>query len=100
MPADRGTGTETGTFVVTDLTPGDPPASGPPPLEPDDAAPTGPERHRPRRRLRSLGSYAVLTVFAIIVLFPIYVTIVNSLLPPDQLVRQPPPLFTTHPHSS
>ena len=31
------------------------------------------------------------------VLFPIYVTIVNSLLTPDQLVHQPPPLFPTNP---
>ena len=31
------------------------------------------------------------------VLFPIYVTIVNSLLAPDQLVHQPPPLFPTDP---
>ena len=30
-------------------------------------------------------------------LFPIYVTIVNSLLAPDQLVHQPPPLFPTNP---
>ena len=34
---------------------------------------------------------------AIIILFPIYVTIVNSLLPTDQLVHQPPPLFPTNP---
>ena len=37
------------------------------------------------------------TAGAVIVLFPIYVTIVNSLLPPDQLVHQPPPLFPTDP---
>ena len=30
-------------------------------------------------------------------LFPIYMTIVNSLLVPDQLVQQPPPLFPTNP---
>jgi sn-glycerol 3-phosphate transport system permease protein len=34
------------------------------------------------------------------VLFPIYVTIVNSLLVPDQLVQQPPPLFPTDPQWS
>ncbi len=60
---------------------------------PADAAPA----KRPRRRLRTIGSYAMLTVFAILVLFPIYVTIVNSLLVPDQLVQQPPPLFPTDP---
>jgi sn-glycerol 3-phosphate transport system permease protein len=53
--------------------------------------------HRPRRRLRTVGSYVLLTAGAIIVLFPIYVTIVNSLLIPDQLVERPPPLFPTHP---
>src|ERR1039458_9304482 len=52
---------------------------------------------RARRRLRTIGSYALLTVFAILVLFPIYVTVVNSLLVPDQLVQQPPPLFPTDP---
>ena len=39
----------------------------------------------------------MLTAAAIIVLFPIYITIVNSLLKPDQLVQQPPPLFPTSP---
>jgi sn-glycerol 3-phosphate transport system permease protein len=52
---------------------------------------------RPHRRLRTIGSYTLLTVGAVIVLFPIYVTIVNSLLPADQLVHQPPPLFPTNP---
>ena len=43
----------------------------------------GPRRARadkPRRRLRTIGSYTLLTAGAIVVLFPIYVTIVNSLL--------------------
>jgi sn-glycerol 3-phosphate transport system permease protein len=52
---------------------------------------------KPRRGLRTVGSYVLLTVGAIIILFPIYVTIVNSLLPADQLVHQPPPLFPTNP---
>ncbi len=52
---------------------------------------------RPNRRWRTIGSYALLTVGAIIVLFPIYVTVVNSLLVPDQLAQQPPPLFPTNP---
>ena len=52
---------------------------------------------RPRRRLRTIGSYTILTAAAVVVLFPIYVTIVNSLLIPDQLVEQPPPLIPTHP---
>jgi sn-glycerol 3-phosphate transport system permease protein len=49
------------------------------------------------RRLRRAGSYAALTVGAVVVLAPIYFTIVNSLLPPSQLAHQPPPLFPTSP---
>src|ERR1700722_16543191 len=64
-----------------------PPGLGPPP-----AAPA-----RPSRRWRPIGSYSLLTAAAIVVLFPVYVTIVNSLLVPDQLVQQPPPLFPTNP---
>jgi sn-glycerol 3-phosphate transport system permease protein len=52
---------------------------------------------RPRRRLRTIGAYLALTAGAIVVLFPIYITIVNSLLAPDQLVQQPPPLVPTKP---
>jgi sn-glycerol 3-phosphate transport system permease protein len=54
-------------------------------------------RLRRRRRVRTLGAYSLLTVLAVIVLFPVYITIVNSLLVPDQLVQQPPPLFPTSP---
>jgi sn-glycerol 3-phosphate transport system permease protein len=98
MPAE---GT-TSTFVVKDLAPQESlPASPPPePPEPPEPVSAAPRPHRPRRRLRTLGSYALLTVFALIVLFPVYVTIVNSLLIPDQLVQQPPPLFPTHPQWS
>jgi sn-glycerol 3-phosphate transport system permease protein len=67
-----------------------PPGLGAPPAPPA----------RPTRRWRTIGSYALLTAGAIVVLFPIYVTIVNSLLVPDQLVQQPPPLFPTDPQWS
>ncbi|HLN15749.1 MAG TPA: carbohydrate ABC transporter permease [Acidimicrobiales bacterium] len=50
-----------------------------------------------RRRWRLVGSYLVLTVGAIIVLFPLYITIVNSLLEPSQLAQRPPPLIPLHP---
>jgi sn-glycerol 3-phosphate transport system permease protein len=74
----------------------------------EEAAPTSAEalrheldaerlRRRRRRRLHTLGAYTLLSVFAVIVLFPVYVTIVNSLLAPDQLVQQPPPLVPTSP---
>ena len=71
------------------------PGAKPPGLGPPPAAPA-----RPSRRWRTIGSYALLTAGAIVVLFPIYVTVVNSLLVPDQLVQQPPPLFPTDPQWS
>jgi sn-glycerol 3-phosphate transport system permease protein len=57
-------------------------------------------RKKPRRGLRTIGSYTLLTAMAVIVIFPIYITIVNSLLVPDQLVQQPPPLIPTDPQWS
>src|SRR5580693_4178830 len=100
MPAEGTAGSteNTVTFVVTDLQPPDETSPPQPPApETQTAAGVPVPPRRPRRKLRTLGSYAMLTAFAIIILFPIYVTIVNSLLPPDQLVRQPPPLFPTSP---
>jgi ABC-type glycerol-3-phosphate transport system permease component len=53
-----------------------------------------------RRRVRTVGSYALLTVLAVVVLFPIYITIVNSLLRPDQIAARPPTFFPLHPQWS
>ena len=44
-----------------------------------------------------VGSYTLLTVLSIIVLFPIYITIVNSLLPAQDILKQPPRFFPTDP---
>src|ERR1041384_7363365 len=52
--------------------------------------------HR-RRRWGKVGRYALLTVLSIIVLFPIYITVVNSLLRRVDITRQPPKLFPTNP---
>jgi len=52
---------------------------------------------RRSRWLRKAGSYALLTFGAVVVLMPIYFTIVNSLLRPDQLAHQPPPLYPSTP---
>src|SRR5580698_3849537 len=52
---------------------------------------------RHSRRMRRAGSYAALTFGAVVVLAPIYFTIVNSLLPPSKLAHQPPPLFPSSP---
>ena len=70
--------------------------------EDDEATPatgtsTTPAPKKPHRRLRTVGAYVALTAGAVVVLFPIYITIVNSLLAPDQLVQQPPPLVPTNP---
>jgi sn-glycerol 3-phosphate transport system permease protein len=64
---------------------------------PQAASPAAVAHRKPRRGLRTVGSYVLLSAGAIIILFPVYITIVNSLLPTDQLVHQPPPLFPTDP---
>jgi len=53
-------------------------------------------RLRRRRRVRVAAQYLLLTVLAAIVLFPIYITIVDSLALPAQIFRRPPPLVPTH----
>lgn len=58
----------------------------------------GAHRHRsPRRRARKAGTYLLLGVGALIVLLPVYFTVVNSLLTEDQLAQRPPPLYPAHP---
>jgi sn-glycerol 3-phosphate transport system permease protein len=49
------------------------------------------------RRLRLLGRYLLLTALAFIVLFPIYITIVNSLLPATKIAARSPTFFPTDP---
>lgn len=52
----------------------------------------------PASRLARLAlRYAVLAATAAVVLFPIYITVVNSLLPPDTIAARPPTLFPTDP---
>ncbi|HZP28202.1 MAG TPA: carbohydrate ABC transporter permease [Acidimicrobiia bacterium] len=55
---------------------------------------------RRRRVLKTVGRYALLTFLAVVVLFPIYITVVSSLLTPAQISRQPPTFFPTHPKFS
>jgi len=52
---------------------------------------------RRRRSLRTFGRYTLLSVLAFLVLFPIYITVVNSLLTPEQIASRPPTLFPTDP---
>ena len=55
-----------------------------------------PGRKRSARR-RLVLRYVLLTLGALFVVFPIYITVVYSLLPARQLISQPPPFFPTHP---
>lgn len=52
------------------------------------------------RVLKLTLRYGLLVVLAVIVLFPIYITIVNSLLRPDQIAARPPILFPKQVHWS
>jgi sn-glycerol 3-phosphate transport system permease protein len=51
-------------------------------------------------RWKKAGRYALLTVLAAIVLFPIYITVVNSLLTPTEITSEPPTFFPTDPQWS
>jgi sn-glycerol 3-phosphate transport system permease protein len=55
--------------------------------------------HR-RRVVRRIIRYAVLIIAAGIVLFPIYVTVVDALLSPQQITHRPPLLYPPNPHWS
>lgn len=48
-------------------------------------------------RMRRVLRYTILVVVALVVLFPIFITVVNSLLQPDQITARPPKLFPTDP---
>jgi sn-glycerol 3-phosphate transport system permease protein len=52
---------------------------------------------RPARLARLANRYLLLTVLAAIVLFPVYVTVLNSLLTTDRIVARPPTLWLTDP---
>jgi ABC-type glycerol-3-phosphate transport system permease component len=54
-------------------------------------------RDRRRRVLATVGRYVFLTALALVILFPMYMTVVNSLLRPAEMLRQPPKLFPTDP---
>jgi sn-glycerol 3-phosphate transport system permease protein len=57
----------------------------------------GPRRDGAARRWKLVGRYVLITVLAFIVIFPIYITVVNSLLQPDQIASQPPRFVPTDP---
>jgi sn-glycerol 3-phosphate transport system permease protein len=55
-------------------------------------------RRQHRRRLfGKVARYALLTFLSVVILFPIYISVVNSLLPSVEIFRSPPKLFPTDP---
>ncbi len=63
----------------------------------DSARSTTERSRRSRRVAGTVGRYALLTLLAVIVLFPVYMAVVGSLLRTDQITSRPPALFPTHP---
>ena len=47
--------------------------------------------------MRKVLRYGLLTLLAVVVIFPIYITVVNSLLSPQEITSRPPTLFPTSP---
>ena len=54
-------------------------------------------RRARRRRIGTVLRYVLLSLLAVVVLFPIYITVVNSLLTPSEIASKPPVLFPSHP---
>lgn len=50
-----------------------------------------------RRVWGKVGRYTLLSVLAFVVLFPLYITVVNSLLTPQQIAGRPPTFFPSEP---
>ena len=50
-----------------------------------------------QRSWKLFARYALLSVLALIILFPIYITVVNSLLTRQQITANPPKIFPTNP---
>jgi sn-glycerol 3-phosphate transport system permease protein len=65
----------------------------------DDRAADESASRTPRRRFRlgTFGRYVLLSVIAFLVLFPLYIAVVNSLLTPAEIGSRPPTIFPTKP---
>jgi sn-glycerol 3-phosphate transport system permease protein len=59
--------------------------------------PARPRRLRKQGGWRTVRTYLLLSLLTLIVLIPLYITVVNSLLQPNLIAHQPPPLFPLHP---
>ena len=53
-----------------------------------------------RRIAGKVVRYALLSLLAFIVIFPLYITVVNSLLRPDQIAARPPTKLSSPGHSA
>jgi sn-glycerol 3-phosphate transport system permease protein len=62
-----------------------------------DVLPAGAGDVPRRRRLRAASRYLLLGVVSFVVLFPIYMTVVTSLLTPTQIAQRPPLLYPPKP---
>jgi sn-glycerol 3-phosphate transport system permease protein len=71
--------------------------AAPAPRAATEAAVTTRRAGRGRRVTGIVLRYLLLTLLAVVVLFPIYITIVNSLLRPDRIAARPPAFFPTSP---
>jgi sn-glycerol 3-phosphate transport system permease protein len=58
---------------------------------------TGARSAKTHRRVGVVVRYLVLSVLALIVVFPLYITVVNSLLSPAQIAARPPKFFPFDP---
>ena len=67
---------------------------------PDHLSTSSPSSRPMALRWRVVVRFVLLTIGAVVVLFPLYMAIVNSLLEPSQIAHQPPPLFPAHPQWS
>jgi sn-glycerol 3-phosphate transport system permease protein len=63
-----------------------------------DAEDRGRGQRRRRRQLGTFGRYLLLSVLGFFIIFPIYITVVNSLLSPTEIASRPPTLFPTDPN--
>ncbi len=62
-----------------------------------DRRPKRPGRHGVGWLLRRFLKYVALTAMGLVVVFPIYITVVNALLPSPDIAKRPPLFFPFHP---
>lgn len=68
-----------------------------PETAPTESVPPAKANRGERSLARRLLRYGLLTVLAFIIVFPLYITVVNSLLTPQQITSRPPTFFPKDP---